>query len=196
MVSSQPTAVCAHHTPSLPRAMIPLQTSPYRQQVAPSTFHPSTIPSPRMDPSRAPSPSVRLPHDPSPRVNTSRAPPPSASLSPAPSPRVDPRRAPAPGARLSQAPSPRVPRTRAPPPMGATPNQIQHATAQQNDIQGTNLYGDFVDVSEGEQPPRHRTRSQTAQHSSHSVLSIPMANAVIHPKTGAKMEYRGLIADK
>jgi hypothetical protein len=80
--------------------------------------------------------------------------------------------------------------------MGATPNKIQHATAQKNDMQGTNLYGDFVDVSEGEQTPRHRTRSQTSQHSAHSVLSIPMANAVIHPTTGANMEYRGLIADK
>jgi hypothetical protein len=80
--------------------------------------------------------------------------------------------------------------------MGDTPNHIQHAAAQQNNIHGANLYSDFVDVSEGDQPPRHRTRSQTAQHSSHSVLSIPMANAVIHPMTGTNMEYRGLIADK
>jgi hypothetical protein len=80
--------------------------------------------------------------------------------------------------------------------MGDTPNQIQHAATQQNNMQGTNLYGDFVDVSEGDHPPRHRTRSQTAQHSAHSVLSIPMANAVIQPTTGANMEYRGLIADK
>jgi hypothetical protein len=80
--------------------------------------------------------------------------------------------------------------------MGDTPDQIQHAAVQQNNIQGTNLYGDFFDVSEGDQPPRHRTRSQTAQHSAHLVLSIPMENAVIHPTTGANMEYRGLIADK
>jgi hypothetical protein len=80
--------------------------------------------------------------------------------------------------------------------MGATPNQIQHAAAQQNDMQGTNLYGDFVDVSEGDQPPRYQTRSQIAQQSAHSVLSIPMANAFIYPMTGANMEYRGLIADK
>jgi hypothetical protein len=159
LVSSQPTAVCARHTPSLPRAKIPLQKTSHRHPGAPPTVHPPKIPSPRVDPSRAPAPSMRLPHAPSPRVNTSRAPPPSARLSPAPSPRVDPRRAPVPGARLSQAPSPRVPRTRAPPPMGATSNQIQHAAAQKNDMQGTNLYGDFVDVSEGDQPPRHRTRS-------------------------------------
>jgi hypothetical protein len=80
--------------------------------------------------------------------------------------------------------------------MGATLNQIQYAAAQQNDMQGTNLYGDFVDVSEGDQPPQHHTRSQIAQHSAHSVLFKPMANAVIHPTTGANMEYRGLIADK
>jgi hypothetical protein len=196
LVSSQPTAACAPHTPSLPRATIPLQTNPHRQPVATPTVHPPTIPSPRVDPSRAPASRVRLPHAPSPRVNTSRAPPTSARLPPAPSPRVDPRRAPAPDARLSQAPSPRLPRTRAQPPMGATPNQIQHAAAQQNDMQGTNLYGDFVDVSEGDQPPRYQTRSQIAQQSAHSVLSIPMANAFIYPMTGANMEYRGLIADK
>jgi hypothetical protein len=170
---------------------------------------PRPAPSPRVYPSRAPAPSVRLPEAPSPRVNPSRAPPPSARLSQAPSPRVGPRRAPAPGARLSQAPSPRVRPTRVPPPLGATPNQFQHppdplaqaspqhAAAQLDlGIQGTNIYGDFVDVSEDDQPPRHRTRSQTAQHSAHSIHSIPMANAVIHPTMGANMEYRGLIADK
>jgi hypothetical protein len=142
-------------------------------------------------------------------MNPRRAPPPSARLSQAPSPRVGPRRAPAPGARLSQAPSPRVRPTRVPPPLGATPNQFQHppstlaqaspqhaAAPLDLGIQGTNLYGDLVDVSEDDQPPRHRTRSQTAQHSAHSVHSIPMTNAVIHPTTGANMEYRGLIADK
>jgi hypothetical protein len=71
----------------------------------------------------------------------------------------------------------------------------QHAAAQLDPgMQGTNLYVDFVDVSEDDQPSPHRT--QTAQHSAHSVHSIPMANAVIHPTTGANMEYRGLIAYK
>jgi hypothetical protein len=196
LLASQPTPACASHTPSLPRATIPLQTTPRRQPVDPPNVSPRPDPSPRVDPNRAPAPSVRLPRAPSPRVNPIRAPPPSARLSPAPSPRVDPIRAPAPSVPLSQAPSPRVPPTRVPPPMGDTPNQLQHATAQQNNIRGTNLYGDFVDVSEGDQPPPHRTRSKTAQHSAHSVLSIPMANAVIHPTTGANMEYRGLIADK
>jgi hypothetical protein len=72
------------------------------------------------------------------------------------------------------------------------------ATQLDRGIQGTNLYGDFVDVSEDDQPPRHRTHSQTAQHSSnsvHSIHSILMANAVIHPTTGESMEYIGLIAD-
>jgi hypothetical protein len=194
--SSQPTPACAPRIPSLPRATIPPQTTPRRQPVGPPTVNPRPAPSPRVDPSRAPAPSARLPHALYQRVNPSRASPPSARLSPAPSPRVDPGHAPSPGARLSQAPSPRVPPTRVPPPMGATPNQLQQATAQQNNIQGTNLYGNFVDVSEDDQPSRHRTRSQTAQHSAHAVLSIPMANAVIHPTTGANMEYRVLIADK
>jgi hypothetical protein len=187
--SSQPTPAWAPHTPSLPRATIPTQATPRRQPVGSPTVCPRPAPSPRVDPNRAPAPSLRLPQAPSPRVNPNRAPPPSA--------------------RLSQAPSPRVRPTRVPPPLGATPNQFQHPpdplaqaspqhAASQLDlgIQGTNLYGDFVDVSEGAQPPRHRTHSQTAQHSAHSVHSIPMANAVIHPATGDNMEYRGLKADK
>jgi hypothetical protein len=207
--SSQPTPACAPNTPPLPRATIPPQATPRRQPVCSPTVCPRPAPSPRVDPSRAPAPSVRLPQAPSPMVNPSRAPPPSARLSQAPSPRVGPRRAAAPGARLSQAPSPRVRPTRVPLPMGATPDQFQHppdplaqaspqhAAAQVDlGLQGNNLYGDFVDVSEDDQPPRHRTRSQTAQHSAHSVHSIPMANPVIHPTTGANMDYRGLIANK
>jgi hypothetical protein len=208
-LSSQPTPACAPNTPPLPRATIPPQATPRRRPVCSPTVCPRLAPSPRVDPSRAPAQSVRLPQAPSPWVNPSRSPPPSARLSQAPSQRVGPIRAPAPGARLSQAPSPRVRPTRVPPPLGATPNQFQHPSdplaqaspqhaAAQLDIgmQGTNFYGDFVDVSEDDHPPRHRTRSQTAQHSAHSVHSIPMANAFIHPTTGANMEYRGLIADK
>jgi hypothetical protein len=187
--SSQPTPACAPNTPPLPRAKIPLQATPRRQPVCSPTFCPRPAPSPRVDPSRSPAPSVRLPQAPSPRVNPSRAPPPSA--------------------RLSQAPSPRVRPTRVPPPLGATPDQVQHppdplaqaspqhAAAQLDPgLQGTNLYGDFVDVCEEDQPPRHRTRSQTAQHSAHSVHSVPMTNAVIRPTMGANMECRGLITDK
>jgi hypothetical protein len=207
--SSQPAPACVPHTTSLPRAMIPPQTTPRRQPVGHPTICPRPAQSPRVDPTRAQAPIVRLPHAPSPRVNPSRALPPSARLSQAPSPRVEPRRAPAPGARLSQAPSPRVRPTLVPLPMGSTPNQFQHppaplaqaspqhATAQLDlSIQGTNLYGDFVDVSEGDRPPQHRTRSQKAQHSAHYVHSTPMEAAVIHPTTGANMEYRGLITDK
>jgi hypothetical protein len=127
--SSQPTPACAPHTPSLPHAPIPLQTTPCRLPVVPPTVCPRPAPSPRVDPTPDPTPSVRLPHAPSPRVNPSRAPPPSDLLSPAPPPRVGPRRAPAPGARLSQAPSPRVRPTRVQPPMGATPNKFQHPPA-------------------------------------------------------------------
>jgi hypothetical protein len=35
LASSQPTSVCAPHTPSLPRATIPLQTTPHMQPVGP-----------------------------------------------------------------------------------------------------------------------------------------------------------------
>jgi hypothetical protein len=103
---SQPTLACSPNTPPLPRATIPPQATPRRQPVCSPTVCPRTAPSPRVDPSRAPEPSVRLPQAPSPRVNPSRSPPPSA--------------------RLSQAPSPRVRPTRVPPPLKATPNQFQH----------------------------------------------------------------------
>jgi hypothetical protein len=204
--SSQPTPEYAPHMPPLPRATIPPKTTPRRQPAGTPTVCPRPTTSLRVDPIRVPAPGVRLPHAQSTRVNPNRAPPPSARLSQAPSPRVGPIRAPAPGARLSQAPSPRVRPTRVPPPMGATPNQFQHPqdplaqassqhAAAQIDLskQGPILYGDFVDVNEDDEPPRHRTRSQKAQHSAHS---IPMENAVIHPTIGANMEYRGLIADK
>jgi hypothetical protein len=94
--------------------------------------------------------------------------------------------------------------------MQATPNHFRHhppsptahASSQRgasqlgHGIPGTNLYGDFADVIEEEQPPQHRTRSQTARHSAHMVKSIRMVNSVIHPTTGAKMDYRGLISDE
>jgi hypothetical protein len=180
------------------------QTTPRGQSAGPPTVCPRPAPSPRVNPSRAPAPSVCLPHSPSPRVNTNRSPPPSSRLSQAPSPRVVPRRSPAPGARLSQAPSPRVRSTRVPPSLGATPNQFQHPldplvqaspqhAAAQLDI---GIHGTNLDVIQGDKPPRHRTRSKTAQHSAHSIPSIPMANAAFHPTTGANMEYRGRIADK
>jgi hypothetical protein len=116
--SSQPTPACAPNTPPLPRATIPPQATPRRQPVCSPTVCPRPAQYPRVDPSRSPAPSMRLPQAPSPRVDPSRSPPPSARLSQAPSPRVGPRRAPAPGARLSQAPSPRVRPTRLPPHRG------------------------------------------------------------------------------
>jgi hypothetical protein len=40
LVSSQPTAVCEPHTPSLPCATIPMQTTPHMQPVGPPTVRP------------------------------------------------------------------------------------------------------------------------------------------------------------
>jgi hypothetical protein len=69
-----------------------------------------------------------------------------------------------------------------PPPHGSSPHR--------HDIRGTNRYGDFEDVVEEEDvPSQHRTRSQTARQSAHSVHAMPTANAVIHPTTGTNMEY-------
>jgi hypothetical protein len=170
----------------------------------PTTVHHAPGPThapPRMSPLQAPSQSVSPRLASSPRVGPSRAPSPRVRPSHAPSPRVIPR----------QVPSPGVIPTLAPPAMPPTLNHLQHQppspTAHTpppresyqhgNGIPGTNLYVDFEDVIEEEHaPPQHRTRSQTARHIAHSVHSIPVANAVIHPTTGANMEYRGLISDE
>jgi hypothetical protein len=166
---------------------------------APRATVPTHAP-PRMGPPSAPSPSVGPRLAPSPRVGPRRASAPSARLSQAPSPRVNP----------TPVPSPRVGPTRDPPVMQATPSQFRRhppypmaqASARRGPSQrspaipGTNLNGDFADEIEQEHPPRHRTHSQTARHSAHMFQSILMANAVIHPTTGANMEYRGLISDE
>jgi hypothetical protein len=183
--SSQPTPACAPHTPSLRRATIPPQTTPCRKPVDLLTVCPRSAPSPRVNPSRAPAPSVRLPQYPSPRVNPSRAPPPSDRLSPAPSPRVGPRRAPAPGARLSQAPSPRVRPTRANPQWGPPRTRLNidrplWRKPPNNTPQPNSILAYKAPIS----------TATSAQHSAHSIQATPMANAVIHPTTGANMEYR------
>jgi hypothetical protein len=161
----------------------------------PCATAPTHVP-PRVGPPSAPSPGVGPYIAPSPRVGPSRSPAPRVRLYQAPSPRVNP----------ASVPSPRVGPTRDPPSMQATPNHFRHhppsptahassqrgASQLDHGIPGTNLYSDFADEIEEEQPPQHRTRSQTARHSAHMVQSIPMSNAVIHPTTGAKMEYRGL----
>jgi hypothetical protein len=147
------------------------------------TMFPAHAP-PRMGPSHTPSPSPRVsPHlDQSPRVGPSRAPAPRMRPYQAPSPRVIPSQAPlvvptTPHHLRREPPSPRV---RGTPPHRSSPHG--HGST------GTNICGDFEDVVEKEDvPPQHRTCSQTAHHNTHAVHAMPMANAVIHPTTGANM---------
>jgi hypothetical protein len=167
----------------------------------PTAVHNTLFPThshPRMGPNQAPSPRV-IPHlDPSPLVGPSRTPSPRVSPSPAPSPRVIP----------SPAPSPRVSPSQDPPAVPTTPHHFRHqqnyprahvtpthrASPHTQGNTGTNLCADFGGVVEEEEvPPQHHTRSQTARHSAYAVHALSMANAVVHPTTGANMEYRGLV---
>jgi hypothetical protein len=185
--------------PSLSRQLTPTAS----HQLPSSPSHPA----PACTTTPAPVPRATGPtHDP-PRMGPPSAPSASVGSRLAPSPRVGPSLAPAPRVRLSQAPSPRVNPvpTRVPPAMQATPSHVRHhppsSTAHASSprvssqlshgIPSTNLYGDFVDVIEEEQPPQHHTLSQTARYSAHLVQYIPMDNAVINPKTRANMEYTG-----
>jgi hypothetical protein len=169
----------------------------------PTEVHDSLFPShahPRMGINQSPSPRVSPLLASSPGVGPSRAPYPRVRPSQAPYPRVFPSQSPSPRVRPSQAPTAVTttlhhPRQQQPSPRAhGTPTH--RASPHGNGTTGTNLYGDFADVvGKAEVPPQHRTRSQTARHSSHASCAMPMANAVIHPTIGANMKYRGLISD-
>jgi hypothetical protein len=153
-----------------------------------------------MIPSQSPFPRVSLLLAPSPRVGPSRAPYPKVRPYQAPSTTVSP----------SQVPSTRVSPSQAPPALPPTPHHLLHHPPSQrahgtpphrksphgSGTTGTNLCDDFEDVvKEAEVPSQHRTLSQTAWHRTNAVHAMPMANAVIHPTTGANIEYRGLTSD-
>jgi hypothetical protein len=179
-IASSPGCRSPHHA-----APVPPDTS----TAVHNTLFPTHAP-PRMGPRQAQSSRV------SPRL--------------APSPRVEPSQAPSPRVIPSQDPSPTASPSQSPPAVPTTPHHLRHqqpspmahdtpthrASQHTQGTTCTNLFDDFEDVvDEEEVPPQQSIHSHTARHSANVGHSMPMANTVIYPTTGANMEYRGLVSD-